>query len=496
MKLAAHSLLVLVLAACGGSTTRPTEVVADRPALVILQLNDVYEANPVGGEGGLARVATLRNQLVAQGAPVITVLAGDFVSPSAIGLAQVEGDKLAGKQMVAAFNALGVDLVTFGNHEFDIKEAQLLARLQESKFTWISSNVVRSSGAPFPGVLHHVVRTVATARGPLKVGFFGITLNSNPKDWVRYDAHYIDVAKAAVAALEAEGAQIIVALSHLDLDDDEALAEDVPRIDVVLGGHEHENVRVYRGRDFTPVLKADANARSVYVHRFRPQTGGGFALDSELVRINDQIADEPTVAAEAQRFTTLAFDAFRKDGLAPERVVTTAWVDLDGREASVRNRATDLTTLMAEAMLQAAEGAQVALYNSGSIRIDDVIPLGAPITEYDVLRILPFGGAVVRVHMTGALLAKVLAAGEQNRGKGGFLQTAGVTHTAAGWQVAGAALDPAATYVVALNDFLLTGKEDHLDFLTPTAEGLSDRHDGLDLRRAFINRLALGPAGS
>lgn len=485
------SLLALVLSACGGAAVRPSAP----PDVIVLQLNDVYEANPVGGEGGLARVATLRTQLAAE-APVITVLAGDFVSPSAIGLAKVDGDRLAGKQMIAAFNALGLDYVTFGNHEFDIKEDQLLARLQESDFTWVSSNVLRGDGQPFPKVVPRTVRTLETRRGPWKVGVFGVTLNSNPKDWVRYDAQYTAVAQREVAALEAEGAELIIALTHLDLDDDEALAEDVPRIDLVLGGHEHENVRVYRGRDFTPVVKADANARTVYIHRLRRGEKGGFSMESELLRIDDRLADEPKTAAEAKRFTDLAFDAFRKDGLDPERVVTTAWVDLDGREASVRNRATDLTALLAEAMLQATPGAQVALYNSGSVRIDDVILKGSPITEYDVLRILPFGGAVVHTRMTGALLLQILAASEQNRGKGGYLQTAGLGGGAGTWHVAGAPIDPAATYVVAINDFLLTGKEDNLAFLTPTAEGLSEKKDGPDLRRAFIDRLARGPAGS
>jgi 5'-nucleotidase/UDP-sugar diphosphatase len=482
---------LLLLAACGGASVRSQ---ATPPDLIILQINDVYEANPVGGEGGLARVASLRTRLVAE-APVITLLAGDFVSPSAIGLAQVEGQTLAGKQMVAAFNALGLDYVTFGNHEFDIKEPQLLDRLQESKFTWISSNVRRGDGQPFPKTQDRVIHTVQTPAGPWSVGLFGVTLNSNPKDWVRYDANYTEVAKRAVAALEADGAQLIVALSHLDLDDDEALAEDVPRIDLVLGGHEHENVRIYRGRDFTPVLKADANARTVYVHRLR-RTEGGFSLESDLVRIDAGLPEDPATAAVAKQYTDLAFDAFRKDGLAPERVVTTAWVDFDGREASVRNRATDLTDVLAQAMIQATPGAQVALYNGGSIRIDDVILKDSPITEYDVLRVLPFGGAVMHTRMTGELLLKVLAAGESNRGKGGFLQTAGLTGAPGAWLFGGAPIDPQATYVVAINDFLLTGKERNLDFLTPTTPGLSDVKPGPDLRRAFIDRLAKGQSGS
>ncbi|MEZ4474950.1 MAG: bifunctional metallophosphatase/5'-nucleotidase [bacterium] len=462
---------------------------------MILQLNDVYEANPVGGEGGLARVATLRQELQAEGAPVITVLAGDFLSPSAIGLAKVDGERLAGKQMVAAFNALGLDYVTFGNHEFDVKEDQLLARIGESKFKWFSGNVRRGDGKPFPGVDPRIVRTIETPTGTWTIGLLSVTLNSNPHEWVRYDADYVAVAQREVEALKAAGADLIIGLTHLDLDDDEALAEDVPDIDFILGGHEHENVRVYRGRDFTPVLKADANARTVYIHRLTRLDDGQIDLSSELRLIDESIPDEPTVAAVAKTWTDKAFDSFRADGLQPEHVVTTAWVDLDGREASVRNRTTELTTLLAEAVAAGGQEPQVALYNSGSIRIDDTIPAGTAVTEYDVLRILPFGGLVVTVTLTGEVLSRTLDAGLANRGRGGYLQTLGVEGGRGAWKVGGEAISADETYRVALTDFLLTGKEEGLDFLTVGSEGVSDRVDGPDLRRAFIDRLAQGPGG-
>jgi 5'-nucleotidase/UDP-sugar diphosphatase len=78
----------------------------------LLQLNDVYEITPVanGTSGGLARVATLRQQLLAENPNTITILAGDFLSPSALGTARVDGEPLAGKQMVAAAQPNGLGL--------------------------------------------------------------------------------------------------------------------------------------------------------------------------------------------------------------------------------------------------------------------------------------------------------------------------------------------------------------------------------------------------
>src|SRR5689334_16885147 len=102
-------------------------------SITFLQLNDVYEIAPLekGTVGGMARVATVRKQLLSQNPNTCTVLSGDFLFPSAMGTIAYEGKAIKGRQMVEAMNAAGIDLVTFGNHEFDLKEAELKDRINE-----------------------------------------------------------------------------------------------------------------------------------------------------------------------------------------------------------------------------------------------------------------------------------------------------------------------------------------------------------------------------
>src|SRR5262249_5994313 len=100
----------------------PPATQAHTVAVTVLQLNDVYEMFPVDGRGGLARVATLRQQLEAENPNTLTVLAGDLVSPSALGQARVDGRPLAGRQMIDLMNRIGVKYAVFGNHEFDLKQ--------------------------------------------------------------------------------------------------------------------------------------------------------------------------------------------------------------------------------------------------------------------------------------------------------------------------------------------------------------------------------------
>ncbi|MBC7686663.1 MAG: bifunctional metallophosphatase/5'-nucleotidase, partial [Aquabacterium sp.] len=98
--------------------------------ICILQLNDVYEIGPLnqGKVGGMARVATLVKQQEAR-YQTFVVLAGDFVGPSVIGTTKINGQRVNGKHMVDIMNKTGVDLVTFGNHEFDIPDNDLQQRI-------------------------------------------------------------------------------------------------------------------------------------------------------------------------------------------------------------------------------------------------------------------------------------------------------------------------------------------------------------------------------
>src|SRR5687767_794599 len=190
------------------------------PTITILHLNDVYEISPIeaGKAGGLARVSNFRARLKARVSNLITTLGGDYVSPSAIGTARVNGERLAGRQMVAVLNTLGLDWATLGNHEFDISEAAFRARLAESKFKIVASNVTDASGAPFPGTVSTAVVPVKTPSGTIRLGLLGLTIDSNKQPWVRY-VPFMDAARAAVATLKGQS-DAIVALTHLDLDDD------------------------------------------------------------------------------------------------------------------------------------------------------------------------------------------------------------------------------------------------------------------------------------
>lgn len=525
-RLACALALLLTALAPGGGAAAPAPDETVRVAL--LHLNDVYEITPLdqGRSGGLARIPTLRKELLKKYPAVATLHAGDFLSPSALGNARIDGERLAGRHMVAVLKAAGIDFIILGNHEFDLSEGEFFARLRElrelkdlpqlrgdleqntldalqlRRRAIFSTNVRDRKGGPFEGVPR---QRVWEARDPksravlARVGLIGLTIK------VKTDyATFIDPVEAAREQLKAwkdagEKLNAVVALTHQSLDDDERLATRVAGIGLIVGGHEHENAH-RRAPAGPPILRADANARTVYVHELVfDRAGRLLRVESKLRAVTDAIAEDPATAAVVREWVAAAYKGYRAEGLDPAEVLTTTREHLDGREGSVRNGATNLTDLIGDAMLAALPdgpaGGRLALFNGGSVRIDDFVPPG-PVTVYDVLRVLPFGGELREARLKGSVVKRVLdrtTSGpngtDPGAGTGAFLQTRNVGRRGRGadavWVIGGRDLDSEKTYRVAANDYLLDGREAGYEFLKHAAE---ERRVG-DLRKVIVEYL-------
>jgi 5'-nucleotidase / UDP-sugar diphosphatase len=240
--------LIVLGSAVGCVSNAPPPIPLD--PVRFLSINDLRGTDTLdNGQGGLARVATVKKRLRDQG-PVVFVLAGNALSPSAA------TQLFHGRQMIAALNAAQLDYATFGNHEFDLPLDTLLARIRESKFKWISSNCTRANGSPFPGVLSWDTLRVSGH----KVGLFGLTLQGSYPQYVRC-SDSDSAGHRVIDILAEEGADLIVGLTHQTMNADRSLLAREPKLDLVLGGHDDRAAdSVVSGRH---AVKADPNAASV-----------------------------------------------------------------------------------------------------------------------------------------------------------------------------------------------------------------------------------------
>jgi 2',3'-cyclic-nucleotide 2'-phosphodiesterase (5'-nucleotidase family) len=406
-----RALLAALLLTAPGCMSNAPPPIPLRPVR-FLAINDVYVADTMAdGQGGLPRVATVRRRLADQG-PVVFVLAGDVLSPS------LASKYYRGRQMVEALNAAKLDYATFGNHDFDLERDTLLARIAESKFKWISSNCAQPTGEPLPKVLAWDTLRVSGH----KVGLFGLTLQGNYPDYV-HCSNPDTAAHKVIQALGDEGADLIVGITHQTMATDRELLGREPRLDLILGGHEHEaQDSVVSGRH---VLKADANARTV---QFATLWGGKdkWRQATGLVRIDPGLPPDTTVARVVE-----AWEDSVAQKLGPIQEVGTTGAPIDPSRSLSRRRESFLGDLVTDAM-RAGTGADVALLNAGTLRLDQAIQPG-PVTNYQLEAIFPFADQtrVVTFPLTGQAVRRVLEHGVSQGvlGTGGFLQVSGLSFT-------------------------------------------------------------------
>jgi 5'-nucleotidase / UDP-sugar diphosphatase len=446
--------------------------------ITFLHVNDVYEISPLeGGKvGGMARIATLRKELIQQNPNTLTILAGDFLNPALISTFKHEGKSIKGKQMVEAMNAVGFDWVGLGNHEFDLDEADLQKRIDESKFNWLASNtlqnnkgnlspfykVVNGAKVPFPKT---TILTFTNAQGQVaKMGIFSVVLPSNKKDFVYY-GDFFESAVKTYDILKTE-CDFVVGITHLNKADDAKLAEMLPGVKLLMGGHDHDNMIERVGT--TTIAKSDANAKTAYVHTISFDTKTKIALvQSKLRKMDESILQDSAVSVVVKKWDDIMDVSLKKVGMDRNDVVSQIAEPLDGRESSIRNTHTNLGDLIAKAMTaSASKSVDCSIFNSGSVRIDD--QLSGRITQLDIMRILPYGGKIVEVSLKGRLLERMLETGVKNKGNGGFLQWDKIRHDEAKneWFVNGKLLDVNQDYYIAIPKFMMEGKETNFGYLT------------------------------
>ena len=425
------TLLVLGGCATASRSASSPEVVAAQPESAsppvrILLVNDVYVTDTLrDGSGGLARVAAWRDSVQrATGERVLFMLAGDVFSPSLL------SKWFSGRHMVEAFNAAELDYATLGNHEFDVSREEFTKRLDESRFQWLSANCGYGDGTAFRNVRGWDTVTV----GNTQVGIFGTTVLAEYRSWVRCSDP--DVAgRAAVDTLKALGVDLVIGLTHRFIFEDSATLVNDPRATLLLGGHEHDGRRIEK--DGRLLVKAASNARSaVYVEAQLPggdaaagsatASAGRWLLSDTVLRPSRDWSEQAEVARvnAAWRDTlTARIGADRLLGRAPQAI--------DAVDSTLRSREARFGNLVADAYRLGTQ-ADVALINSGAMRLDDMIgpgEIGAHLVESVFL--FADETRVVTFEVTGARLRELLEHGVSlgRLGTGAYPQVSGVRFT-------------------------------------------------------------------
>jgi 2',3'-cyclic-nucleotide 2'-phosphodiesterase (5'-nucleotidase family) len=445
--------LLVLLAIAGLGASRANA--ADPIHVTFLHFNDVYELLPEAGKGGLAEAATIVRNQRARNYNTIVTFGGDLLSPSSMsGLTR-------GSQMIDMLNGIGVDYATLGNHEFDFGPTVLRQRMAESQFTWLVTSVSEDDGTPFGGANTTAIRRI----GPITIGFFSVlstdtATRSNPGPHVHFLAP-IMAASEAVKALRDHSVDVVVALTHEPVAADKALIDQVPGIDLVLGGDDHEPMMVQENG--VSIVKAGHDAEFLAVVDLTAEKHDGkvtLSVASHLV---------PTLGAKPNAKLMEKIAGYN-DEVATQlsQHIATLDSELDSRTDMVRGAESTMGDVIAEALRQGT-GADLAIINGGGIRGDKVYAAGSELIRKDIQSELPFANMAVVIELTGQQIQAALENGvSQVQDKAGrFPQVAGLAFSfnpkrpvgkrIVNVTIAGAALDLKKTYKVATNDYMSNG---------------------------------------
>jgi len=464
-------------------------------SLLILHTNDIhahlmpYEDAQGDRVGGAAARAALIARLRAFPGKTLLLDAGDVFQGTPY------YNYFRGVPDYRSMSLVGYDAGAFGNHELDDGPAHWLRVRKHATFPILSANVfvtVDSAWAapllPADGEVRRGARWIGGERVPdgaplrflttpyvienvggVKVGILGLTT----KDIVaivsraRNGGVAVSDPVTAAAALVPEirrKADFVVALTHLGVDADRALASRVPGIDMIVGGHSHTYL-------WQPLVVMNHNANGyhgtaiVQDGRWGDRVGRlAIALGPDGVRgMTDALIAVRPSEGEDRAVKELLQPYGDSIGTQMNRPVfrTTSRVGMSGLE----DGDTPLGNFVADAILDAS-GADLAIVNSGGIRAP--LPAGN-VTVGDILTVLPFDNTIVKVPMMGWQVRELFDFIARRVGKRGFAQISGASFViqrgrASDVRVNNLPLDSNHTYTVATLDFLYGGGDGYTQF--------------------------------
>jgi 5'-nucleotidase/UDP-sugar diphosphatase len=450
--------LLMVLGPAAGlwfAAAAPTHV-------VIMHTNDLHgQLLPRDGIGGIAQIATI----IRSASPDLILDAGDIFTGTFL------SDEFKGAPTIQAMNRIGYMAGTVGNHEFDYGQEAFRLRLREARFPILSANLQ----TPIAEIKKYVV---LPARG-IRFGVIGLTTEevkskSHPKNVGGVTV--LDIVKTVEQLLPEirRKADFIIAVVHLDDEEEKRLASAFPEIRLIIGGHNHEALGPIRlgntllaktgvsghnvGRvdlDFDNKKLSRMDAKLIPVVKVRPDSDIAKILEPFNDRVKVKMAEPVGEAAEEIPFSKVAESA--------------------------------LADLVADAF-RAKGKTQIAIHNGGGIRA--TLAKGT-ITFGSAFEVLPFQNTMVTLKLTGAQLKKTL--------ERSLVPTVGIVALSGlrvrfdrtkppGQQVIsavlleGAAIEDSRLYSLTTNDFVLAGGDGFTEF----AKGTDILDTGLYLRDAFI----------
>ena len=442
--------LVILLATAAPALAEPVKI-------TLLGVGDVYNFAGAGAQGGFAKLNAVARAERAANPNMLYLFDGDMLSPCLLS----GFDK--GQNTIDLTNLVPFDLAVPGNHEFDFGPENFYAKMKASAYPWAAVNISHKDGAPVAGLGGVMVKEIAGVR----IALIPVAQDTSAQVSSTGDLVFGDTVETGIAAARQarkDGADLVVGVVQTDVYNDLKLVRS-RAFDVVLSGDDHSYGTSYDG--ITAYVETSVDARLLspldLMVDITEKDGKRVVKWTPAFRFID------TTMVTADPETQSRVDAYEKHLDETLNVqIGTAGTPMDSRRNIVRGQESSMGNLIADAM-RAATGADIALMNGGGIRADRTYDVGAKITRRDILTELPFGNVTKLTELPGSQVLEALenAVSQVDKGAGRFAQVSGLSFVydpsaepgkrVSEVLVAGAPLEAARLYKVAINDFILGG---------------------------------------
>ena len=444
----------------------------ESPQISILFFNDLHGylrpfsiKTPDGKKevGGIARISTLINNIrkenTQKGIKTYVFVAGDILQGTPLSTI------FKGESAIKCLNAMGVDAMTIGNHEFDFGLDNFLKLQKMAHFPFLSSNVhyrdtQKLLGLPF---------TAFQVIDDLWLTVIGATTNellttTKPENVVMLDVYDSVVTVNKSFSTNTTRGPVML-LSHSKFKTDQAIAQSTPKLAAIIGGH--DQVLFFPFRKVGNVEIFQAFEKGQYLGRLDlkidQESHQAKIVNKQYLPINASIQGDPEIEKIIHSYYSQIENQMKV-------VIGSSSVFLDGERGNVRFNETNLGNFVTDIMRQYT-GAEIAFINSGSIRSS--IQCG-DITMEQIFTTMPFSNEIITVDLQGDEILKVLnrsVKGNKNDEDGGFLQVSGVKFSIFERSVNNvligknfAPLQTSKKYTVAISDFLFAGGDGYSIF--------------------------------
>ena len=455
---------------------------ADNTDFVMLFTNDFHsQIEPMdGGGGGVLRLKALVDSVRTAEPHVLLADAGDLVQGT------YYFSLLNGVVEMKMLDMLKYDIRTLGNHEFDKKMSGLGDMLALSKVPVVASNYDFSN----TDLAQYVVPSKILNAGKIKVGFIGLNVrllnlvNKTACEGVVWqDA--VNVADKYAEELRKQGADIVIALSHLGYEADsdayyydKGIAKRTKHIDMIIGGHSHTTLRtaVYvtdLDGDKVPIVQTGSKGLNLGYAKIKLDDKGKPSFTYRLIPVDKRLDNrvDATFSSIIEDYAAEVKEKMEvKLGYAPY------YINRGTPESALGNLTADGLIWMAKQFHN--KTADIAVYNSGGVRAN--ISKG-DVTLGDVYAVYPFDNVLSLVTIKGNKLKELL-----KKVPGSLYVNAGVKIVKSGssittMTVGGKTISDSQNYTVATIDYISDN-----DGYTSIFENYVDREDSVEMIRDYF----------